>query len=72
MIARELELNPDFTPGLKRLDALTYEERQAVIEVNDQHAIGISLNLKGLSYCIILSHFGRIHNYLYIERNLKI
>jgi len=43
MVARELELNPDFTLGSKRLDALTYEERQAVIEVNDQHPIAISL-----------------------------
>ena len=41
MLARDLELNPDLTPGSKRLDALTYEERQAVIEVNEP--IGISL-----------------------------
>lgn len=27
-----MELNPNFTLGSKRLDALTYEERQAIIE----------------------------------------
>lgn len=32
MVAREMELNPNFTLGSKRLDALTHEERQAIIE----------------------------------------
>lgn len=43
MLARELELNPDLPPGSKRLDSLTYEERQAIIEVNEHHPIAISL-----------------------------
>ena len=43
MVAREVELNPDFKLGSKRIDGLTYEERQAIIEVNDPHPIGMSL-----------------------------
>ena len=53
MLARDLELNPDLTPGSKRLNALTYEERQAIIEVNNHHPIGI----KEFCHCI-LSYFG--------------
>lgn len=35
MVARELELDPKFDIESKRLNALTYEERKAIIEVNN-------------------------------------
>ena len=37
MVARELELDPNFNIESKRLGSLTYEERQAIIEVICSH-----------------------------------